>query len=159
MKKTVLLPFIFALVPLVSKAAVEYKGDPRSKGGDFGLGVMFGDPVAISGKYFLDANSAVDFAAGYGYSEDDGFQVHADYLFHPHVLTRQEDFSMSWFVGVGAAGVLGDDGNINARAPFGLTFTFVQQPIEAFLEFAPGVGIADDFGFAFDGGIGARFYF
>lgn len=139
--------------------AIEYLGNARSNGGPFGLGILLGDPTAISGKYFLSPYTAIDFAIGYGYSENDGFQVHTDYLFHPHVFTRNEDFSMSWFLGIGGAAVFGNDSNLNVRAPLGITLTFMKQPIETFLEFAPGIGVVDDFGFAFDGGIGARFYF
>lgn len=142
-----------------SQAEIENFGSAKSKGGSFGLGAMLGDPVSISGKYFLTDTTAVDLGVGYGFSEDDGFQVQLDYVIHPHVFTRNDDFLMSWFIGAGSAVLLGDDSNINVRVPVGLTFTFMEQPIEAFLEFAPGLGLVDDFGFAFDGGIGARFFF
>lgn len=155
-----LLFIAFTCTGLISAhAAPEYMGDARSKGGNFGLGAMLGDPMAISAKYFFTPNTALNAAVGYGYSEDDGFQINLDYIVHPHVFTRNDDFSMSWFIGLGGAALLGNDSNANVRAPLGITFTFMEQPVEAFVEFAPGVGLVDDFGFAFDGGLGARFYF
>ena len=153
--------FVLMFVQLAAHAQMQTFGDARSKGGDFGLGLLLGDPVGISAKFFLTPSTAFDLGVGYGYSDgdSDGFQVHADYLIHPHVFERNEDFSVSWFTGAGGALILSDDPNINVRVPLGVNFTFMEVPIETFIEFAPGLELVDDFGFAFDGGIGARYYF
>lgn len=158
MKKILAAAFCLALSPAFAQ---ETLGNARSsKGGPFGLGMMLGDPLAISAKYFLSGATAIDLGVGYGYSGgDDGFQIQSDYLIHPHVFTRTDEFLASWFVGVGGALILSNDPDITARVPLGINFTFMEVPIETFLEFAPGLELVDDLGFAFDGAIGARYYF
>ncbi len=48
--------------------------------GDFGLGLMIGEPTAVSGKYFIGRESAID--GGLGLSIiNNGFWFHSDYIY------------------------------------------------------------------------------
>lgn len=51
-----------------------------AKAGDVGLGIIFGEPTAVTGKVFLKKHSAFDF--GVSFWHKNFFEVYADYLKH-----------------------------------------------------------------------------
>jgi hypothetical protein len=115
----------------------------------FGLGIMLGAPTGLSGKYFTGPSNAIDFGIGYlgGYRDDDGFHVHADYLWHPVSLVSDEAFELPLYVGIGGrfwnwshchAGcdIRHGGGAIGVRGPLGIAFDFNNVPIDIFVELA-----------------------
>jgi hypothetical protein len=50
---------------------------------EFGLGIMFGQPTGLSGKYYLGGDTAIDFGLAnyyrYRYRDDHAFHLHADF--------------------------------------------------------------------------------
>ena len=47
---------------------------------DVGFGVQLGQPMGVTGKYWLSSTTAVDGFMGYHFNSN--FDIHADYLWH-----------------------------------------------------------------------------
>jgi hypothetical protein len=146
----------------------------RADGGPFGLGLIIGSPTGISGKYYLGGTGeAIDFAIGGALGGDRGLHVHADYLWHPVMLTQDAAFNLPLHVGVGARLLDHDRGkddgdddfHIGVRVPGGITFDFTEVPIDVFIElalimdFRAGDRHDDSIGLDLNAGVGVRYYF
>jgi hypothetical protein len=139
----------------------------RASAGDFGLGLILGDPTGLSGKYFISRTSAVDFAVGVGFVDGTALHVHVDYLVHLARLAAQSAFVLDLTLGVGpklrihGSGKRGGGGftAFGPRVPIGLAMGLNGAPVDLFLEVAPGFSIVPGVGFFIDVGLGARYYF
>ena len=125
----------------------------------FGVGLMLGEPIGLSGKTWLSQQNAVDFGLAYSFRSKGYFHIHADYLWQfPHVIQSEERFSA--YVGIGGRFALGKgSGIVGVRIPIGAAFWLGSAPIEFFIEGAPILDLAPATGLSGNGGIGARFYF
>jgi hypothetical protein len=156
-----------------SANAQESSGDRGSSAGvekgTFGLGFYIGEPVGIAAKLYLQDDQAIQGAFGFAFAGD-GFQLHADYVFHPYILQDKEAFIMPVYFGPGArliqyrAGRGGDRYlSVGVRGVAGLLFDFKEIPLDVFVEIAGVVeyGFADNagLGVTFNAGAGARYYF
>jgi hypothetical protein len=125
-------------------------------------------------KYYLgETGHAIDAAVGFAFVSSSGIHAHADYLWHPLVLTSDPSFTLPLHVGVGVRvldhdrGRDGDDDlHLALRAPVGITFDFTQVPLDVFLEvallldFHGGHGNDDDhLGLDLNAGVGVRYSF
>ncbi len=135
----------------------------------FGLGFVLGNPTALTGKYWLDSERAVDMGIGWG-----GFStilVYGDYLLHfPHVFTYNQ---LVAYVGFGGmilssqnpprAKSSTDPGetvlNLNFRVPLGIEWMTPKIPLGVFVELVPGVFVIPGLGPSLQAGLGVRFYF
>ncbi len=52
--------------------------------GTFGVGLMFGEPFGVCARLYLKSDQALQGAVGPSFFGG-GFQVHADYVFHPKI--------------------------------------------------------------------------
>jgi hypothetical protein len=157
----------FLLVTAASSARAQ-------QGGNFGLGLVIGDPTGLSGKTFVSETNAIDFAVGLGFIDGNHLHVHADYLWH-FDIKRWSSVQLDLHLGVGpklGIGLGHDDGpsekkgrghddwiGIGARAPIGLTVRFLDAPFDVFVEIAAGLWIIEDPGFDLDAAIGGRYWF
>lgn len=141
--------------------------------GAFGAGIIIGEPTGLCAKLYLRDDQALQAAIALS-AVVGGFQVHADYLFHPLILEERDAFTLPAYVGPGlrllqhGAGRDGDDDfRVGVRVVAGILFDFKELPLDVFAEVA---GIAEytfgsesasvnGFGLALNGGIGARYYF
>ncbi|MEJ2647970.1 MAG: DUF3996 domain-containing protein, partial [Sedimentisphaerales bacterium] len=111
---------------------------------DFGLGLILGEPTGLSLKYWFDEERAVDGALAWSLSDDDAFQMHADYLFHDYDLSNSNEWPV--YYGVGALlsfkhdeGKHHDDHKtvFGFRFPIGMSYLFENnEPFELFFEIA-----------------------
>ena len=146
----------------------------RAEGGPFGLGLIIGSPTGLSLKYYLgESGNAIDGAIGFAFVSSNGIHVHADYLWHPLMLTSDPSFKLPLHVGVGVRlldhdrGRDGDDDvHVALRVPVGITFDFTQIPLDVFLEFALILDFHGDEGdngdtidLDLNAGVGVRYYF
>jgi hypothetical protein len=164
-----------AVVCMAAPAAAQGRPRPQassfSANKTFGLGIMIGAPTAISGKYYLGADTAVDFGVGViqGFRRD-GLHLHADFLWHPATLVTAEPFVMPFYVGIG--GRIADfeddpdgddegDFNLGVRAPVGLMLDFNNVPLDVFFELALVIDFIgyDGVDADFNGALGVRYYF
>ena len=114
----------------------------RAEAGNFGLGLIIGSPTGLSVKYYLDRRNAIDAAVGVAVLGSHGIHAHADYLWHPWVLTREPSFDLAFYFGLGGRVLehnrkdVDDHFHLGARAPAGLVFDFAKGnvPIDVFVE-------------------------
>jgi hypothetical protein len=168
-RRVLLLIVVFSFVAAASSARAQ-------RGGDFGLGIIIGDPTGLSGKGFVSETNAIDFAVGLAFIGNGHLQVHADYLWH-FDIKRWSSAQLDLHLGVGPKLGLrvGDrdgppgsgpgrgrrDGwvGIGARAPFGLTMRFFEAPFDVFVEIAAGLWLVPKPDFDLDAAIGGRYWF
>lgn len=147
MRPRTLLVSILVLTALPTAAARAQEGTHQ-----FGAGIMVGDPIGLSAKYYLMNRQKMALAAGLGEVEhrfdDDGLHLHLDVLWHPVALTRQPSFNLGLHVGVGGRLLFDDedcdrngcydddDTHVGARVPFGLTMDFFKVHLDVFFELA-----------------------
>lgn len=153
------LGFTLVVVLAVSSA--------RAEGGPFGLGLILGSPTGIDGKIYFNKQNALDFAVGEAFVNERGLHIHADYLWHPVMLTQDEAFFLPLYLGVGGRFLNHDRhtdsaAHLGVRAPLGILFDFKRIPLDVFLEAALVVDIirpSEDDIVDVNVGVGVRYYF
>lgn len=130
-----------------------------------GVGFVLGDPSAITMKYFINDQHAVD--AGIGDAAGDGFYLYGDYLLHFPGIIPVERFTL--YLGGGAAfhnfekerkhedDI--DENRIEVRMPVGVEFETPEIPLGIFLEIVPAMRLAPDVDFELRAGLGMRYFF
>jgi len=152
----------------IARADDEAKGEPGRPvdKGTFGIGIVMGEPTGICAKLYLKDDRAIQAAAGGDFAAG-GLQIHADYLFHPLILTDRDTYVMPLYIGPGARFVeyngTPSAEAIGLRAVIGLMFDFKTVPLDAFVEVAA-IGeyrFGNEKGLhpALNGGLGIRYYF
>jgi hypothetical protein len=170
MKKqlTILLILSLLIFTLTQKSnAAESSG--------IGVGILLGSPTAITAKYWLDRQAALD--AGIAFALSDYFLFYGDYLFHyPGAFKQKNKFvnELSPYVGVGGIVAFANSNRIDndrylgrttgtlglgVRIPFGIEWIPSKLPIGVFLELVPGISIIPATSVLFQGGLGIRYYF
>ena len=134
-----------------------------------GVGVIVGEPTGLSLKYWLDDEHAIDGAAAWSFWDHDGFQLHADYLWHNFDLIDPDSFSgkLPVYYGVGGRLKLEDDEGrrhddhtvFGIRVPLGISYLFADAPFDLFAEVVPVLDLTPDVDLDINVAIGLRFYF
>jgi hypothetical protein len=140
---------------------------PAEAAGNVGLGVIFGDPTALTLKLRISSPSAVQFHLGWGFRSESGsrFVIIGDYLYHFTGIGLERAGALYPYLGIGGkvgigAGKKNSDGVlVGVRVPLGLSFLIRGAPLEIFLEIALGVHLVPATSELVDGGLGIRFYF
>jgi len=137
----------------------------------FGLGVILGEPTGISVKKWISHDNAIDAAAAWSFSENDSFQIHADYLIHNFDVLKSAvpEGRLPVYFGIGGRIKLQNNDNLNrrndhdallgVRIPFGISYLFAKAPVDVFAEIVPVLDLIPGTDFDINGAIGARFYF
>lgn len=176
MKRTIISLCIATLILSVATAASATPVNDKV----FGLGIEFGDPTAITGKFMPTDKFGIQFFVGGGnwWWWDRMFMTGVDFVWHPTMIyDGWRTCALNWTIGVGpAVGVFhGDrrwyDGEYyddKAYATFivrmvtGLNLWFKKFPLETFFELTPSLHFfhPEDVGFHFMWVVaGARWYF
>lgn len=158
---------VAALVAVAPAAA-----QPAEKGA-FGAGIIIGEPTGLCAKLYLQDDQALQAAIALS-AVVGGFQVHADYVFHPVILEEREAFTLPAYVGPGLSllqhpgdGDSDGDVRLGLRAVGGILFDFKELPLDVFAEvaavarytFGSESESVNGLGIGLNGGIGARYYF
>lgn len=136
---------------------------------NFSLGLAFGEPSGLSGKYEISRNLAFDFGIAYSFLWGiSGYSFHADvlYLFPDLIIINRNAIPLYAGAGASYLGVVGlvDSGayRIRARIPFGVYYPLnINRDfnIEPFFEVAPTISVVPSFGFDLSACIGVRYIF
>jgi len=133
-----------------AEASSEGNAEDDAKGvrgrtkGNVGIGILVGNPLALSAKVFVAPKHALSFAAGYGWlmsPEEAGrkgtYRLHIDYAWHPGALASNQVMDLLPYVGIGIG-----SGFFVARipAPDGMSSHLRARPI-SFLRL-PVLGLA-----------------
>ena len=162
----------FAGVASAQQVIVEGAASPREK--NVGVGLVAGDGLAVTAKWWLSENTAFDARLGIGALQSGALALSGDYTYDILNIVPATDAAirMPVYVGVGAqVGIDTTPGStfdssdvmLGARLPVGLSLDFQRAPVNLFAEFVPRLLLlgADNGGAAFDlgAGIGARVFF
>lgn len=154
MRKAALLA-MFLLSGLLAWASPAQPGKP----GNFGLGVMIGEPTGVAAKLWLGSTSAIDGVLAWSFAGNPALEIHADYLIHFFDLIRVEQGRLPLYLGIGASVSLGPEPEFGARFPLGGAYHFDSFPLDIFLEVGPIFLLVPGTSFDFSGGAGFRYYF
>ncbi|MBK6290330.1 MAG: hypothetical protein IPH85_13035 [Ignavibacteria bacterium] len=162
---------VMGLLVLGSTISMQAQGP---KGKDFGFGIVLGEPLGLTLKYWTSKENAWQGSIGASYFGAPRVQV--DYLWHLNVFKSDV---VKLIAGPGAGIGFGHEGSgfwykdkgqkywyyrddadfgIGVRVITGINIIPRNTPIEIFLELGPNIGIYPDFGVGLDAGVGIRFY-
>jgi hypothetical protein len=145
------------------------------QGGNFGLGVILGAPTAITGKYYMNREEAIDM--GLAFDFDDYILVYGDYLVHfPGGFGHSSQFASELvpYVGIGPVLVLdaddrrrndkyfadaNDDFGLGVRIPLGIEWMAPRFPLGIAVEIVPGIIVIPGTDAFVQGGVAFRYYF
>lgn len=127
--------------------------------GDFGAGIILGEPTGLTAKLWIGRKTAVDAAVAWSFSEDEALYLHANYLYHFFHDNPDLPEALSAYIGAGGKIVFRSDTELGIRVPVGLSYLLGQVPIEVFLEVAPGVLLIPETDADIGAGIGVRYFF
>ena len=144
---------------IVVLLAVLWSGSARAETGNFGLGLILGQPTGLTGAYGLSDHTAIDGALGLAIFDNRDFYVHVEFLYFLPTLVNAGDFDLSAYLGIGGWIVAHDNAAFGARAPFGLSLDFTSVPLQIFLEASVLLALHPDVDGDVRGALGFRYYF
>jgi hypothetical protein len=125
--------------------------------GALGAGIILGDPIGPTLKYWFSPNVTID--VGLGFEKD--FTIYADFLWHGwNVFPNPPEGKLAIYLGIGPRFEerKGED-KFGFRTVAGAAYWLEPYPIETFLEIAPVFQFTPDTDTDFDAGLGLRYYF
>jgi hypothetical protein len=153
--KRLIIPAAIAALTLVAKPSLSQPP------GNFGVGIMLGEPTGFSGKLWLSSRSAVDGGLAWSLDGEDAMQLHSDYLRHDFQLIHASKGALGLYYGIGGRLELHEvaDDELGLRIPVGLNYLFAGAPMDMFVEFAPIMNVLPDKDFEPSAAISARYSF
>ncbi len=130
--------------------------------GKFGVGIVLGEPLGASAKYFFNDTLAIDGAAGWSDRDNTDLYVHGDVLWHNYDLLPVSRGRLPVYFGVGGLARFrnhGEDNQVGIRLPVGVSYLFDNAPLDIFAEIGPALDVAPAIRGEITGGIGVRFWF
>ena len=129
--------------------------------GNFGIGVIFGEPTGLTAKIWTTENTAFDLGAAWSWSGNGHFHIYGDYLFHNFGIFDVSKGTLPVYIGLGARILFREnqDDKIGVRLPIGIEYFFEDWPVAVFGEVVPILDLAPETTGDISGGIGVRFYF
>lgn len=127
----------------------------------FGAGLILGEPIGVSLKYWLNDQIALDGAAAWSFWHENNFEFHADALFHKFDWIPVSRGKLPVYFGGGFRVKLQDnnDDRFGVRGPVGLSYIFDDIPLDIFVEVGPVIDFTPKLQGGVTGGIGARYWF
>jgi hypothetical protein len=147
------------LVMALALASITNISQAQTNSGDFGLGVILGEPTGISAKYYTGGSNALAFGAAWSFGRNANMHLHADYLIHRFDLIEVEKGRLPLYYGIGGRVRFADKSTVGIRIPIGLSYYFQNDPLEIFFEVVPILDLTPATNFSGNGGIGLRYYF
>ena len=165
--------FLIILILSLGSMAASFKPNP----GSFAGGLMIGSMTAVTGKYFLSKEAALDFGVGFGGYP--GSALYLDYLWHiPGVFGTNSKFgreSSIYFGGGGGIAFWDDtyecgrwhcdhrprntETGVFIRGLVGVEWYAAPTRFGVFGELGPTILLSPATGSGLDVGIGGRWYF
>jgi hypothetical protein len=140
--------------------------------GGWGIGIIVGEPLAVTAEYQVSRVRAIDM--GLGYSWGHSLFVYGDYLFlFPGGLEGQGEKlkNITPYVGVGGYFASHDSSHLHiydsrtfsttvgVRIPLGADWYVPNSSVQIFAELVPGLLFIPGLAFEVQGGVGARYWF
>jgi hypothetical protein len=131
-------------------------------GGRFGAGVIVGEPIGASVKYFFNDAVAIDGALGWSLHDHTDIYMHSDVLWHNYDLIPVSQGRLPVYFGAGGLLRLrnsGEDDQFGIRVPVGVSYLFDNAPVDIFAEIGPALDLTPSLRGEITGGVGIRFWF
>jgi len=126
--------------------------------GNFGVGIIAGEPTGISLRLWQDKVNAFDF--GIAWSIDANIlHISADYVTHNFGIFKPTSGSMPFYYGIGLRILAKDNTNFGVRVPLGIVFMPKGTTLDFFFEIVPTLNLVPATNLDVDGAIGFRYYF
>ena len=159
--KVIWMTFLLLGLPWAAGAASDYS--PTKYGGNFGLGLEFGDPGTwgATGKVWMDRQNAFQGAVKFG---GGAAILQLDYLWHDFDLIHMKVKSgeIPFYVGVGGNLSLTNPVAVAGRVPVGVSYIFDKEnvPVDIYLQAVPSLWfLGGTTTFFLFGELGAHYYF
>lgn len=130
-----------------------------AKQGDFGIGVMLGEPSGLSLKIWTGDRVAINGGVAWSFVDPASLHIHTDIIFHSYGLFNVERGELILYYGIGGRLRLESDTRVGLRLPVGLSYELDSAPIDFFLEIVPMLDLAPDTEGGIGGAIGVRYFF
>lgn len=127
--------------------------------GDFGLGIIAGQPTGVTAKQWLGVNVSVDAALAWSFVHEGALYFHTDLQFHSFGRQPIEDGRLGVYAGAGGRILVTDTVNVGFRVPLGILYLFGGVPLDLFLEIAPTLELFPATAMSGGAAIGMRYYF
>jgi hypothetical protein len=127
--------------------------------GNFGLGIILGEPTGLSMKIWQSEYVAYDAALAWSFGKDGNVHIHVDYLLHNYEIIRTANSYTPIYYGIGGRIQTKDETALGVRIPLGIDFRSRRIPIDIFLEIVPTLNLIPKTELDLEGGIGIRYYF
>lgn len=124
-----------------------------------GVGAILGEPIGASFKAWVAESAAIDAAVAWSNYDDEGTQLHADYLWHNFDLLSAGSGRMPVYFGLGARIKFADDTHVGFRGPIGISYMLDATPVDIFAEVAPILDFTPNWRVEWNAAIGARYWF
>jgi len=159
---------IYLVIPLILFLATNSLAIERKK---FGIGVIAGNPDAITGKYMMKNGHAIDAGFGWKTKGDNKYTIYGDYLFYKYDFIKVKRGKLPLYFGGGVRYITYSedenekkegkkkDDELGIRIPVGIEYLFGNPSLGIFFEVVPVLNLTPDTIFEFGSGIGIRFFF
>lgn len=136
-----------------------YSGGYKGSRG-FGAGIIVGLASGLSLKNWIDSIGAIQIDAFWNFDYG-AFGVGVAYLFHNFsLITGVQDSKIPVYFGIKGWGAFSADAAvIGVQVPLGIVWIPRAAPIDVFLQFEPGLSLIPGTRWAYNAGIGIRYYF
>ena len=131
-----------------------------SQHSEFGMGLILGNPTAVSVKLWTGEKTALDASFGYHFGKANHLYLNTDLLIHPWSFRQEEDIILI-YLGPGAGLGFISDLSLTVRSPLGAALFLNDLPLELFAEIVPTLQLVGANGVQFwpDAYMGIRWYF
>src|SRR6185312_4278869 len=124
--------------------------------GQWGAGVILGEPTGFTGAYVLDQDHVIDGGLADSFIGQSDWQIYSDYLWRNNHLYQDQAPEVDFYYGVGLRLKFESSARFGVRVPGGATYQIANSPIQLFGELAPIVDVAPDISMRVNIAIGAR---
>jgi hypothetical protein len=136
----------------------DYGGYKGARG--FGAGIIIGLASGLSLKNWIDRTGAIQIDANWNFDYG-AFGIGVAYLFHNFdLITGVRESKIPVYFGIKGWGAFSSNSAvIGVQVPLGIVWIPRAAPIDVFLQFEPGLSIIPGTHWAYNAGIGIRYYF
>lgn len=143
--------------------AINFTTSALCESGQFGLGIITGEPTGVSMKYWMGKDTAIDGAVAWSFAKDANLHVHADWLHHNWSFLKNafevESGELPLYYGIGSRIRFDDDTRLGMRFVIGMEYIWDTAPFDLFFEAAPILDIAPETTLEGNVALGVRYWF
>lgn len=134
-------------------------GGANAQAERYGIGMMVGEPTGVSGKLWMNGNTAFDAGVAWSFSGENALNMQLDYVFHNFSIFDLDNGTLGLYFGFGGRVKFDKDNTMGLRIPVGLDYIFESIPLDAFFEVVPLMDVIPDTEFNPQAALGVRYFF